>query len=268
MNFSPKQFKGFSRGMYSTWFYHAPSGFLFDCGEGCCLTLGNGIFGIDHIFISHGHQDHIAGLVPLLAARNSAKGDNNKELNIYSDPYELQDLIRYINQAFDRFKYKLNFIPLYQETIFYVRNDLKVKSFKTEHHNGISYGYEVLSSRLKLKKEFLGLPPKDIIELKKTQNIQEEIVVSEFAYSGDTIPDLVPDTKVLFHECTFYNKDDVKYNGHTCLDDLNISSSVEELVLYHHSSRYSLEYALEKIKSKSWSCNVWIWYDGNLIKVI
>ncbi len=267
MKFSLDQFKGFSRGMYSTWFYHASSGFLFDCGEGCCLTLGNNIFGINHIFISHGHQDHIAGLVPLLAARNSAKGDNNKELSIYSDPEELRDLIRYIREAFGNFKYKLNFIPLYKEETFNIKG-LKVKNFRTQHHNGISFGYEVLSSRLKLKKEFLGLPVNEIIELKKTQNIQDEITVSEFAYSGDTIPNLVPDTRVLFHECTFYNKDDVKYNGHTCLDDLNISSSVEELVLYHHSSRYALEYALEKIKNRKWSCNVSIWYDDKLIKAI
>ena len=50
---------GYSKAMYSTWFYYKPARLLFDAGEGVASALGNFIFGIERIFISHGHHDHI-----------------------------------------------------------------------------------------------------------------------------------------------------------------------------------------------------------------
>ena len=55
---------------------------LLDVGEGVSEWLGNRIFAIENIFISHDHLDHIAGLPSLLGHRRSARGDKAKPLTI------------------------------------------------------------------------------------------------------------------------------------------------------------------------------------------
>src|SRR6478609_8462522 len=73
----------YSTAMYSSWFWHAPSRTLFDCGEGVTLFMRNYIFGVERILISHSHADHVNGLLSFIGARNSARGDKEKPLDIY-----------------------------------------------------------------------------------------------------------------------------------------------------------------------------------------
>ncbi|HON45254.1 MAG TPA: hypothetical protein PLR86_07940, partial [Planctomycetota bacterium] len=53
-----KNITGFSLAKYSTWFYYKPDHLLFDAGEGVSVMMRNMIYGIEYIFISHGHGDH------------------------------------------------------------------------------------------------------------------------------------------------------------------------------------------------------------------
>ncbi len=62
----------FSLALYSQWFYHKPTRCLFDAGEGVATTLGKKVFAIRSLFLSHGHEDHIAGISNLVNVRNLA----------------------------------------------------------------------------------------------------------------------------------------------------------------------------------------------------
>lgn len=271
MNFNPDTFRGHSLGMYSTWFFHYPSRCLFDCGEGCSLELGSSVFSIENIFLSHGHQDHISGIAPLLLLRSSSRGDNKKPLNIYYPHKEgrVERLFEYIiNLGPLRFQCNVKTIHANEKIII---GDNSITSFETIHHDYNSLGYCFSIEKKKLKKQYLGLSSVEIIELKKSGiDINDVVTSHEFVYTGDTIPVPYPDAKVLFHECTFYNLEDVKHLSHTCLDEIKISSGVEKLVLFHSSSRYSLEYMTNRIKEFNWrdGLEVYLFYRSQLIKLV
>ncbi len=65
----------YSKALYSSWLYYSPDRLLFDAGESVSSIMGNKSFAIERVFLSHGHTDHIAGLVGLINIRNSAMGD-------------------------------------------------------------------------------------------------------------------------------------------------------------------------------------------------
>src|SRR5210317_1992004 len=75
--------KCYSKALYSSWYFYAPDRLMFDCGEGAASRLSQEIFAVEKIFLSHGHVDHIAGLLPFVCLRQSTKGDNEKPLQIY-----------------------------------------------------------------------------------------------------------------------------------------------------------------------------------------
>ena len=71
---------------------------MFDAGEGVATTLGKKVFAIQHLFLSHGHEDHIAGIANLVNVRNIAPGDKDKPLNIYYPRHDcwINELLKYI----------------------------------------------------------------------------------------------------------------------------------------------------------------------------
>ncbi|MCX8052856.1 MAG: MBL fold metallo-hydrolase, partial [Armatimonadetes bacterium] len=104
-----------SLALYSQWFYHKPTHCLFDAGEGVATTLGKKVFAIRHIFLSHGHEDHISGLANLVNVRNLAAGDQEKALNLYypkHDPW-VNALLEYIEKKQSR----LLSYPLYVQPV-------------------------------------------------------------------------------------------------------------------------------------------------------
>lgn len=90
----------YSLALYSQWFYYKPSRCLFDAGEGVATTLGKKVFAIRHIFLSHGHEDHIAGISNLVNIRNIAPGDREKPLTIYFPRHDrwINELLAYIQK--------------------------------------------------------------------------------------------------------------------------------------------------------------------------
>ncbi|WP_121526993.1 MBL fold metallo-hydrolase, partial [Mesotoga sp. HF07.pep.5.2.highcov] len=76
------EFQIFSKALYSTWILYRPERILFDVGEGISTILGNSVYAIKDIFLTHGHVDHISGLWGLINTRNTAMGDRNKQLRI------------------------------------------------------------------------------------------------------------------------------------------------------------------------------------------
>ena len=74
----------YSRGLYSTWTYIKPYRLLIDAGEGISNYMGNRVFAVEKIILSHGHLDHLSGLIGFFGLRRGAQGDHEKPLEIIS----------------------------------------------------------------------------------------------------------------------------------------------------------------------------------------
>ena len=88
----------YSKALYSTWIYYSADRILFDAGEGASSILGNKAFAIRRIFLSHGHADHISGLIGLVNIMNNAIGYKEKQMAIYypKDNFLITEMMRFI----------------------------------------------------------------------------------------------------------------------------------------------------------------------------
>lgn len=221
-------------------------GALFDVG----IALRS-CAGAEHVFLSHGHADHLGALVTLLGMRGLL-GMRPPRVHL---PAEIADNTRQalalLSRA-QRREFVLDAEPMLPGEERALRPDLMVRAFRT-HHTSPSLGYQFFNRVQKLKREFSGLPGKDIAERRKRGDalfdLEERL---EVAYATDTLVhvlDTMPsllDTRVLILECSFL--DDRKglaasqAGGHIHLDELLERADTfrnEALVLMHFSQIYS-----------------------------
>jgi ribonuclease Z len=254
----------FSKALYSTWVYYGPDRLLFDCGEGVSTILENKVFAIKHVFLSHGHADHISGLMGLINIRNNAMGDHEKELGVYypAGSFFVSELISYFARTNRHLQYELEWIPLQpgdRVTLLSGRHPRYIEAFATVHARGEpSLGYNVCEVRRRLKPEYRDLPQEEIVALiraGKKEEISETYVQYLFSYGGDCVPlnpDLVRGTEILLHEATFVEEEDRKeYKHSTVWEAIAVAQKAgvqKELVLFHLSSRYRWE--LEELRQR------------------
>lgn len=249
----------YSKGLYATWIYYAPDRIVFDAGEGLSSILGNKSFAIQHVFLSHGHTDHISGLIGLINIRNTAMGDTKKPFTIYypKDNWRVQELMAYIARTNSKLDYELSWIPLSagdRVKVFEGQNDRYVEAFPTQHTRGErSLGYNVIEVRRCLKEGYQGLSEKEVLKLVFEVG-REEITTTYhqklFSYGGDSTPldpDLVRDTEILCHEATFLKEQDRDTPTHSTLEEaIEVARRAgvkRELFAFHLSARYRKELA-------------------------
>ena len=254
----------YSKGLYATWLYYAPDRIAFDAGEGISSILGNKAFAIQHVFLSHGHADHITGLVGLINIRNSGMGDTEKPLNIYypKKNWRIQELIAYISKTNGRLSYELQWIPVESDqkiALFEGQLDRYAQAYETKHSRSeVSLGYNVIEDRRRLKPEYVDVNPEEIQKLVKEggrEAITETYPQILFSYSGDCAPldpDVVRDTEILCHEATFLDGADRENFNHSTLEEaIDVAEKAgtkRELYAFHVSSRYRAE--LEKYQEQ------------------
>lgn len=247
----------YSKGLYATWIYYAPDRVVFDAGEGLSSILGNKCFAIEHVFLSHGHADHISGLIGLINIRNSGMGDTEKPLHIYypKDNWRIVELMAYIARTNSKLDYDLIWHALEagaQVTVFEGQNDRYVETFPTTHTRGEkSLGYNIIEIRRRLKDKYQKLSEKKIQALVREKG-REEITATYpqklFSYGGDSAPldpDHVRDTEILCHEATFLHEEDRETMTHSTLEEaIEVARAAgvkRELFAFHISSRYRKE---------------------------
>jgi len=278
--------EGYSKAIYSTWFYYAPDRFLLDAGEGAASRLENRAFAIRRILLSHGHLDHISGLPTLLHVRSAGKGDNEKPLEIYypaGDAY-VMGLMAHLGRTIQRTSYELSWIPLEDGAVVpltpddetHHRHARRLETFATMHTRGrLTLGYRVMEERHRLKPEFAGKPESELREAAGnfgSQALSESYSHSLLAYTGDCIASPVDqflDTDVLFHEATFMDEADREAQVHSTLDEAvqaAVDARAGNLVLYHVSSRYPKpvmrSHILEVLDARGYDpANTWLVYE-------
>ncbi len=241
--------------------------FLFDCGEGTqrqMMIAKVGFRNLDHIFITHLHTDHFAGLFGLL--ETMSLNERTRELRIYCPRPKV------LRAIFDIFGYDgLNY-PISVEQM----NDgdelrfenFRIVAFKTEHIVP-SVGYAVIEDERRGKfdrekaEKVLGIPPGPLYSklargesvVWKGKVITPDMVLGEprrgrkIVYTGDTRPtsrtvEIARNADLLIHDASFSEelKDWALESGHSTAKEaaeVARAANVRKLVLTHISARYS-----------------------------
>lgn len=250
---------GYSCAKYSTWFYYRPDHVLFDAGEGVSLAMRNTIYGINYIFLSHSHGDHIDGLPGLIRSRASSMGDTTKALTIYypkNDALILQ-FKEYLKQSIFKLPYQLTWTPLEPGDRVNLNGNRFIEAFASDHTNSLSLGYKIVESRKRLKEKYRELSQKELIFIIKKygqKEINEMYEKNLLVYTGDTMPidtDVMKNAEVLLHDATFANKNDREENTHATVDEacqVALKANVSALALFHFSSRYNRQQIKNEIR--------------------
>ena len=255
----------YSKGLYSTWIYYSPDRILFDAGEGASSILGNKAFAIRRVFLSHGHADHIAGLVGLVNIRNNAMGDKEKELVIYypRGNYLVSEMMAFLARTNKRLNYDLEWVPLQEgDRVELLSGQMPryIEAFPTVHvHNETSLGYNIVEVRHRLRPELAGVPQDEIVKLvreKGREAVSETYDQRLFSYGGDSVaikPAYIEGTEVLCHDATFLDDQDRKEYKHATLAEAIATARdakvKKELICFHISSRYKAK--LKEISAAS-----------------
>jgi len=216
---------------------------------------------INHVLLSHGHADHVAGL-PYYFAQRDFQGITGGTAIV---PAGLLGPLEDLMSAWGRVEGHVpphRLIPMRPGDQHELRRNLLVRSFPSNHLRG-SLGFAVIDVRFKLKGEYAGLSGPQIVELKKSgKEVTNRIEIPLVAYLGDTGPadyaqlSYVANAKVLLAECTFFDDDHAtraRAGKHMHVQDLPrlLEGMQNERIIITHVTRRTNMSAARKILRKT-----------------
>lgn len=206
---------GCSIGGEESWFTLPEMNIGFDTGRAPMDVLG-----VEHIFLSHGHIDHCAGLAFYFAQREFLD-------NVPGTLYVHEMLVEPVREllrawaAIDGHEPPSNIVGIRAGIDVPVRRDLIVRTFEVNHARRRSdgrtipaMGFTVIEVRQKLLDEYHGLTGPQLVEIKKAgTEITRRVEMPLVCYCGDTSVgpflqlECVRKARVLLLECTFIDPD-------------------------------------------------------------
>jgi ribonuclease Z len=224
------------------------------------------VVGVDHVFLSHGHMDHAAGVAYYFSQRMFI--DNAPGHAYVPEPLvdPISQIIRLWGQI-DGNEPPAHVHAARPDEDVTIRRGLIVRPFAVNHpcrgrqgRRVDGLGFSVIEIRKKLKEEYLGLMGPQIVELKKQGvEIERYEEVPLVTYCGDTAPgaflerDHVRNSQVLILECTFIDAEHrsrARAGNHLHIDDLRTIAprlNNERILLNHLTRRTALRDARRRL---------------------
>lgn len=256
---------------------------LFDCGEGAQIQLLKAkinFMSIDYIFITHWHADHFIGIFGLLVSMGFEK--RKREIKIFAPK---ADKIGPKLLEFYKLPFQVKFFDSYKRGVVYEGDEFLVESMPVKHTiETVAYKFQE-KDRLKLDKKKIkkyNLSWQECREIKekgkirkdrkliKLEDVSYKIEGKKIVYAVDTIylkkMENFCKGSVLIHECTYFDREDVKHKMHSCLPDvLKFRKMARRLYLTHIGRQYQSQSELEK-KVKKYK-NVFVARDLKRVKI-
>jgi len=225
------------------------------------------LLAVDHIFLSHGHMDHAAGIAYYFAQREFI---GNQPGHLYV-PVALVEPVRRLLHAWadiDGHEPPANVHPAVSGTDINLRRDLVVRPFAVNHpcrrHDRSTVqalGYAAIEVRQKLIEEYQDLTGPQLVELKRQGvPITRRVELPLVAYCGDTAVgdflelEYVRNSRVLILELTFVepeHRDRARAGNHLHVSDLPEvipKLNNERILLIHLSRRTALSAARKALR--------------------
>jgi len=204
-----------------------------------------------HVFFTHSHGDHIAGVVRHCSSREML---GLPPPTYFIGKEDIDNFNSFMNSARklcrSRMPYEVQSMSPGDSVD--VRKNLRVRSYRSIHRVPCQ-GYIVSSIKQKLRPELAVCSREELISRRKAGEVLTfDIETPLVSYTGDTTIDLfhretqLQEVKILVTEVTFFddnvNQKSAKDRGHMHIDDIAENSHLfpqENIVLMHFSSRYS-----------------------------
>jgi ribonuclease Z len=241
---------------------------MFDCGEGTQRQMMRyGVsFGLEDIFFTHMHADHLLGIIGLI--RTMALQGRTERMRLWGPRGSARMLKRVESMGFERPTFPVEIIEI-EPGQRIERQGYAIVGFPVEHRGSASLGYALIEEERKgrfnpeLARE-LGIPEGPLwgrihrglaVTLDDGRVIEPQVLVGDkrpgrtVVLTGDTRPsastvDAARDADLLVHESTFGDEEAARAveTGHsTAREAAQVArvANVRRLVLTHFSARYT-----------------------------
>jgi ribonuclease Z len=218
-----------------------------------CFDVANGprhTLKFTNFLVTHAHSDHASG-IPYIVSQKAMGNATRPRFHIPEETVKSLTTIMAEWQKLEDYEMPFELIGVAPNASIKLSDDLRAQTFRTVHRVP-SLGYTLYLKKKKLKAEFVGKHPAEIVQLKRDGVATDEFIESpEISFTGDTqievlenYPELLS-SRILFFEVTYY--DDAKSVaetrkwGHTHFSEMQPylkHFKGEKIVFIHHSARY------------------------------
>jgi ribonuclease Z len=248
--------EGRSRAGHETWFRIRELGVALDIGRG-----PDAIVPMEHVFITHAHLDHAAG-IPWYGGQRRLQQLEGGSIYVPAEAAEdVRDLLR-VQARLTGHDFHIDIVGMEpgQEVRFGRTHLVRAHSAP---HRVAARSYELFEIRHRLREEFAGLEREELQRIhREGVRIDEPYTFPVLFYTGDTDRGLLEDceaafrAEVLMIECSFiddgHQERAAKYR-HIHVDDIADFADRfqnELIVLTHFSRRYSRDQIRDGVRRR------------------
>lgn len=204
-----------------------------------------------HVFFTHAHGDHIAGVVRHCSSREMLRLPPPTYVIGKEDVDNFNEFMASARKLC-RSGMPYEIIGISPGDHIDVRKNLRVRSYRSIHRVPCQ-GYTIFETKQKLRKELLGCPREELISRREAgETLTIEIETPIATYTGDTTIDVfqreksLQDVPILITEVTFFDDsvslESSRHRGHIHIDDIVENAELftqKSILLMHSSARFN-----------------------------